>query len=112
MNFDKQYEDNAKHAAEPMRGDYWHEMFCPVRVVLHVTPDIVVFCEKTKATDPNHWTWDLDHVVKVFKEDFGDRLRYGSEAMKDKFWAWVAPQAHIEFADYYRDNILGAKVSA
>jgi hypothetical protein len=33
--------DNIKHAANPEPGDYWHEMFCPVRVVLHVTAETV-----------------------------------------------------------------------
>jgi hypothetical protein len=33
--------DNIKPAANPEPGDYWHEMFCPVRVVLHVTAETV-----------------------------------------------------------------------
>jgi hypothetical protein len=93
--------DNAKHGANPEPGDYWHEMFCPIRVVLDVTPETVTFCETIKSTDENHWTWDLDVVHKVLKENFCEGIQYTSAGMKDKFCADVVPRGHAEFAEIY-----------
>jgi len=109
---DEQQKVNLKHAVDPQRGDYWHEMFCPIRVVLHVTEDTVTFCEKTKQTKPDHWTWDIDKVCRVFKDEFRQGLEYQSVPMKDKFHADVVPGAHVVFADYYRDEVINAKAQA
>ena len=104
FNCDKQYADNLRHATHPEPGDYWHEMFCPVLVVLKVTNESVTYCEKRKSARPDHWTWDLSETKRVWREDFRKRLEYQSAQMKDKFWAWVAPRCHIEFADHWRDE--------
>lgn len=92
---------NTKHAKSPERGDYWHEMFHPIRVVLGVTSDIVTFCETTKPTSKDRWTWDLSKVNVVPLKDFGPYLHYQSEPMKHKTWADVAPRSHIEFSDWW-----------
>jgi hypothetical protein len=95
---------NTKHAAEPHPGDYWHEMFCPIRVVLAVTSETVVICEDRKDSGKNHWTWDLTKAKKILRENFGSRLHYESNAMKHKFWCDVEPECHKSFATIWADG--------
>jgi hypothetical protein len=99
MNIDDRQKLNLKHAVDPRRGDYWHEMFCPIRVVLRVTGETVTFCEKTKEVDSGHWSWDIEHVQVLPAKSFRQGLEYSS--MKDKFHADVVPGGHVSVADCY-----------
>lgn len=96
-------EDNTRHAIYPEPGDYWHEMFCPIRVVLAVTPETVTICETTKSTDKDHWTWDLSATKKILKEEFANGIRYKSEAMKHKFSCDVVPRGHAVFVKLFQE---------
>lgn len=95
---------SAKHANSPEPGDYWHEMFTPVLVVLDVGERSVVICDKVKAVDEDGWTWDLSQVTAVPKKEFGDRLRYKSDAMKHKTWATVVPRHLMKFVTAFEES--------
>lgn len=60
----------------PTPGDYWWcDHFCPVLVVLAVTPKFITVCTKTKDVGNSKWTWDLDEVPTVLsKSDFLNKL--------------------------------------
>lgn len=86
------YETNVKHSADPQPGDYWHEMFCPIAVVVARIGKLnVLVCKKTKAADHNSWTWDLDSLDVMKIQDFETWLRYSNH---DGFWADCAPESH------------------
>lgn len=100
---------NEKHATDPQRGDYWHEMFCPAFVVLARLGNRVVFCDKVKKTDASHWTWDLDGggVKMLTVEEFRKRLQY---ATNPHYWCDVSPQRHKGVADHF--DQINAPVTA
>lgn len=97
---------NLKHAKDPQIGDYWHECFTPIAVVVDVSRFSIVLCEKTKSPDEKSWTWDLDKLEVYTKKDFVNRFRYGRvgkpkfkgtddmTSIKNKFWCDVSPKAH------------------
>lgn len=100
------YDKNLQSATHPKIGDYWHDMYCPVTVVVSVTEEHVFICEKTKDVDDQHWTWDLDKITSYTRADFLQRHRYGrignpefiatdSADIKNEFWADVIPEAHV-----------------
>lgn len=91
---------NEKHATNPMPGDYWHEMFTPIAVVLDVVGDTVVFCRNTESSGTNHWRWNHKLSERLPKATFAHLFRY--ETMPDKFHADVVPQGHLSDADAYR----------
>lgn len=87
------HKQNIDHLDHPKPGDYWHEFYMPVLVVVSVSGDDVMICDKTKQVDGDRWTWDLDHGVSITtREEMSRRLRY--DTMPDKTWCVVVPQSH------------------
>jgi hypothetical protein len=78
------------HINEPCVGDYWHETFCPVCVVLSVSDFRLVICKHTTAFDDG-WTWALDNRTDISRDEFKQWLAYKSIP---GYWADVAPRAH------------------
>lgn len=82
---------------EPKVGDFWHEMFVPIMVVIGVSDDAVTICDKV---DRGHetWTWDFSGIRKISRHEFAERPLYRSFAhgdhMGDKCWCDVMPEAH------------------
>lgn len=83
-----------EHLSQPQVGDYWHEMFAPICVVVGKTDSTVTICKKTKSVDDNHWTWDTSIIEVMQLEDFKKWLCYKSDSMKDKTWCRVVPEGH------------------
>lgn len=93
------------HRLHPTVGDYWEEHFCPVMVVLDVSPTTVTICDKRKDAGPNHWTWDFDHVKTITREAFSKKPLYdkdGKGALGDKCYAHVHPGRQLDFVDAWR----------
>lgn len=82
-----------KHATDPQPGDYWHEMYTPVCVVLGVAAGMVIYCENTKPASPNTWTWDLSVRQAKSLEDFKRMLEYGP-SVPGRYYANVEPELH------------------
>lgn len=83
---------NIKHADDPQPGDYWHEMFCGICVVLEAGLFSVTVCKTKKDVDADSWTWDLTKTHTMKRRDFSAWLRY--DTIPDKTWAIVEPEAH------------------
>jgi hypothetical protein len=91
---------NEKHAANPQRGDYWQEMFCPVLIVLGRVGNRVLICDKTKSAGPGRWSWDVDgDGVKLLTLDaFRKELTYSTNT---RFYCDVVPHGDTATADYF-----------
>jgi hypothetical protein len=95
--FDK--EENIRRAAEPQPGDYWHECFMPVALVLQAGPFSVSYLHRQKAAGSDgRWTWDTADVATKSRKEFQAWLSYGSIPGT---WAAVVPnwKHWSEFAD-------------
>lgn len=79
---------NLEHIRNPVRGDYWHEMFAPVCVVVSVSEDAVEVCEKFKHVE-DHIEPDYAQTVSIPRAEFGLRFFYNS--MRGKTWCDVSP---------------------
>ena len=99
MNHDEQLQLNLKHRKKPQAGDYWHEMFCPVLLVLDVGPRCVVFLEKKKDVDGRRWTWDTKDISALSPKQFAKRITYST---MDKTWCDVVPD-HAEWETFAKD---------
>ncbi len=86
---------NLRAASYPEVGDYWHERFAPILLVVLVRNGQVVCLHKTKNHDDNKWSWDYDSVL-IFGsiESFRSYLmrdRFGSGSITKQTWADVIP---------------------
>lgn len=81
-------EAEAEHKRQhPTKGDYWWEdHFCPVLVVLAVAADFITVCCKTKPSGEDHWTWDLNQLQLMRRDEFVKRLECGHVG-GSHFWA-------------------------
>lgn len=71
----------------PSAGDYWWEdHFCPVLVVLEVTGQFRIVCDKTKDAGDNKWTWDLTKPTIMDREAFEKKLEH-SRIGGSHYWA-------------------------
>lgn len=94
---------NQRHLLNPELGDYWHEMFCPILVVVDLYDNVVRCLEKKKAAGQGHWTWDVDKVSEYNKSEFAAKLRYGGDGdLANKTWCDVSPRGHKVFSDHVR----------
>lgn len=89
---DNRHDRNARHRLEPKVGDFWHEMFVPIMVVLGVSDDAVTICDKVDRGRET-WTWDFSGTRKMTRSEFAARPLYGGH-MGDKCWCDVVPEAH------------------
>lgn len=92
---------NIQHSRNPQIGDFWHEMFCPIMVVLDVTPLHVIICDKTKSIDRDHWTWDTAEIKTLTREQFALKPHYDSPKMAHKFHCDVVAKGHADVARAY-----------
>lgn len=64
----------------PKEGDFWHEMYCPVLVVIHVHEDnSLTICEHTKDAGDNKYVFDMSKVRKITREDFVKKIKWHKE---------------------------------
>lgn len=98
---------DAGHLADPEVGDYWHDMFSPVCVVVGRREGAAVVCEHTKVTDPDHWTWDLSRLRWVTLAEFARWLTFQGESMAGRTWCHVLPRAHEWARDAARVEMFG-----
>jgi len=99
--YDEMKRVSQEHAESPMVGDYWHEMFTPIVVILDVRGEWLTICRKRKEVDLQHWEWDLEHEEDIRAHELFEWLSYKSIP---GYWANVAPQKCKETADYWMEN--------
>lgn len=123
-----------EHFLRPVPGDFWHEMYSPVLIVLAVEDDFVTVCEKTKAVyetpdqamvlksyenpdDPEvrkyfarprietGYTFDLEAARRVSRPDFESMLKcYGGD-MKDRLTYRCIPGRAAKFAELWLASV-------
>ena len=93
MNFSKLKEISQEQLHNPCVGDYWHEMFTPICVIVERFKNHVVIC-KEKITYEESWTWDLDKLEIMSLENFKKWLTYDTESLKNKTWALCNKESH------------------
>jgi len=86
-------EINQQHLKDPKLGDYWMEMFSPVAVVVYVDPRYVVTLEKTKNTDKDHWTWDVEAIPILYTRNQW-LIRWNYDYINGT-WCDVVPERHL-----------------
>ena len=85
---------NMAHLDNPMPGDYWHEMFSPVALVITVVEGFVIFKKLCggglkELPDGKLSAEGIEPIAWTLKE-FRKYMTYSS--MSDKTWADVMPQ--------------------
>jgi hypothetical protein len=91
VNKSKQrFESNDDSAKNPQVGDFWHDMFAPIAVVVaRPNDETVLVCRKTMPVDADHWEWDLTKCECLMVDEFKTYLSYGSIP---GYWADVVPK--------------------
>jgi hypothetical protein len=83
-------ESNDDSAKNPQAGDFWHEMFTPIVVVVaRPNDETVLICRKTTLVGVNHWEWDLTKCECLRVDEFKNYLSYESTP---GYWANVVPK--------------------
>ncbi len=80
---------NEQHLHNPQAGDYWHDRFCPVCLVIDSGKFFVAILEKKKDVGTNYWTWDTSEMTTLSKADFINKLSYKTIPGT---WANVVPE--------------------
>lgn len=93
---------NQKHLLDPMIGDYWHDMFTPIYVVVSVGKESIVVCRSTIDVDKSHWTWDVSKTERMTKPEFRKKLLYSS---MPKTWATVVPTGMKWVRQMWREEL-------
>lgn len=78
VEFNERRQETESRANDPQPGNYWHEMFCPICVVVHRLPNHVVICKKTKDAGEGYQTWDLEKLEMMSLSEFKKWLSYES----------------------------------
>ena len=89
-----------KHAENPEPGDYWHEMFNPVAVVLEVKGDELTICKTTRRHGEG-WTWDLEFCYTTTKQKFKDWISYDNI---EGYWCDVSDHKHAFAVELYNEH--------
>ena len=115
MRVSKETEANQRALDDPQPGDYWHEMFCPYFLVVHVagTEITILSClggpqSHSRKHEPNaridfpdgSWSFDYSRHMVVDRAWMEHTVRYSSF---DGFVADVAPARHVDVVDEWRD---------
>lgn len=60
----------------PRIGDFWHEMYSPVLIVVdvHENQDLTI-CEEIKNVDDKSYEFDLLKSIRISKEEFFKKLK-------------------------------------
>lgn len=102
---------NTRHRLDPKVGDYWHEMFSGIMVVVGRTEDAVIVCDKKRSTPDGGWFWDTTTTRKFTLEEFSAYPTYvglsPTSIMKDKCWCDVVPESQKGVRDLVMQSILG-----
>lgn len=95
---------NDEHVANPRPGDYWHECYAPVCVILGVAAGCVIYCEHILNRPNNRWTWDLSKRSFQTLAEFSKRMHYESENLRHMCIYNVEPEHHKWVLDHLEDT--------
>ena len=102
---DKREKRNLRHLIKPRPGDYWHEMFAPICVVVAVLGKEVLYLSNkdTVDTDDRHWTWDVEKPLRSMTlKKFRKWLCYDTKVFGHiRTWATCAEKKHKWVVNHY-----------
>jgi len=78
---------NVIHANEPKEGDYWHEAFCPICIVLENTKGVITYILPDRKAE----IWDEDNPKTKTKAEFKEWLSYDNI---EGYWCDVIPEEY------------------
>lgn len=86
---------NLRAASHPEVGDYWHERYAPILLVVLVRNGQVVCLHRTQDHEDNKWSWDYNRIViypsiESFRK-YLMRDRFGNQSITNETWADVIP---------------------
>jgi hypothetical protein len=119
-----------EHFENPEPGDFWHDCFSPVLIVLEATENGIVVCDKIRDVyeppredmvlrsyespdDPEvkryfslprkctGYTFDIEQAKKISKDEFSGILKAYSGEMKNKLTYKCVPGRAKEFSDLW-----------
>jgi hypothetical protein len=91
---------NLHHANNPEVGDYWHEMYAPMFIVLAVDNTSIICGASTIPSGPDCWTWDVAKTQRMSRSVFRSRLEY--QTIQDRFWCSVIPRGHADYVSFFK----------
>jgi hypothetical protein len=81
---------NKQHVADPQPGDYWHEMFTPVCLVLDASKfHVALLCDAKHVS--GGWNWDTSKVTVLSRAAFVAKLMY-EQQVDQGTWCDVVPE--------------------
>jgi hypothetical protein len=86
-------------AANPKAGDWWHDHYSPVCLVVGVSNKEVVITQKYEAGPRDgQWKWPdeimSDDLISMSREEFVWTLQY--DTMPEKLWASVVRPSKVK----------------
>lgn len=95
-----------EHRLNPQAGDYWHEMWSPVMVVVAVEEERVAICDKLDR-DKDGWLWKFDAARWISRREFEKLPLYSKgqagHHMGDKCWCDVSQRRHTYLLEHFGD---------
>lgn len=84
---------NTEHTIRPQPGDYWHEMFVPIALVVWTDGEYVEYLDRQthyKSLNANEWTFDTEKpMIRSTIEEFSKHMHY--ETISNECWVDVIP---------------------
>lgn len=77
----------SKAVASASSGDYWHECFSPICVVIDVTQTHIVYCDNIVDVPNDKWTWGVQELKILPRDKFIEKVQYGKCEPKCHMWA-------------------------
>ena len=84
-----QLDSDQAHLTNPMPGDYWHEMYCPIARILHVRGAYIML-QKLSGMAGKEINKDDPKPELMTMAEFKKWISYDS--MPDKTWCHVIPE--------------------
>jgi hypothetical protein len=100
--------DNEGAAMSPKSGDYWHERYMPVCVVMEVD-DNDVLLSKTTINYGKTFSFDYSKVERMTRESFVKWLSYGSIP---GLWADCIPRSLVGDAEEWKEHVESFRANA
>ena len=91
------------HFKNPQPGDFWHEMFNPVFIVLDVNVKEITICEDTINSNDGY-SFNLHKVKKVTREQFDKELKCYSGPLSDQITYDVIPYRCLREVEIWKEK--------
>ena len=101
-NHEAQLALNKEHRIRPQPGDYWHDMYSPILLVVWQDGEHIEYLDYAvhRVGVSGGWKWNVDlPLVRSTYEDFAKRILYQSKSMSELTWCDVIPDRMREYVD-------------